>query len=51
VLLVGALASILDYAVSEQQIAATGLGSGGVGRVLMVAGAGFGQDRTIEIRV
>ena len=40
VLLVGALASILDYASRpEQQNAA--VGDGGVGRVLLVAGVGF----------
>lgn len=54
VLLVGALASILDYAVSGQQNAALGGEPGGVCRVLMVAGPetteSQGSRRTLKNR-
>jgi glucose-6-phosphate dehydrogenase assembly protein OpcA len=52
VLLVGALASILDYAaMSEAQTQNAASGGGGVCRVLMVAGVGFIQAPTIEMAV
>jgi len=43
---VGGLAAILELAVSGQQKTAIQMDSG-VGRVFMVAGAGFTQDHTI----
>ncbi len=45
VVLVGALASILNFACAQKTIAANG-GSDDGGRVLMVAGAGFDLCRT-----
>ena len=45
VVLHGALASILAYASDAAQ---SGLVSSGVGRVLLVAGAGFAQTPTIQ---